>query len=148
MITLFLSLSACSLTPHSTLTVSDEVKVWRSQYRAEKPDDPFLPSVEKQTLQKGMSRVHVLLAWGRPKHRELQADRSAENWVYDLTEEPEIQPRKLAHLFFERQRDELVLVRWRLDRGYLYFVDPEKGDRFPTDIKGIPDLDAPKGRIP
>ncbi len=133
-----LGLGGCKRSAKAPIVLSPEHVALRAQYAESHPDDPFLDTIATQEILKGMTPTQVYLSWGRPVHRIKGADE--QKWIYEFTEDPEVQPKKVAHLFFERG----LLVRWFVDRSYIFLLDPESGSGGADDFRDLPDLRGSK----
>lgn len=120
---LILFLAGCSQMLQSPVQVESDIEEARETYAQGNPDDPLLPLILEQKIQKGMSPAEVFYSWGRPVHRFKGEDR--QNWIYEFSDDgsPDSQPKTITHLFFERN----VLVRWKHDRRYVYFGENDPG---------------------
>ena len=138
LITFLMGLSGCRRTLKAPMAVSPEVEPLRAKYATLYPDDPLMDSIHASTLHRGMSPTQVYVAWGRPLHR-FKTD-AGQKWIYEFSEDPESQPKTIAHLFFEDDE----LLRWKVDRGYVYFLEPESGGSGADEFRDLPDLGSPK----
>ena len=137
-LTFLLLLAGCQRSARAPITLSPEHLDLRMQYAQLHPEDPFLESIEGQEIRKGMNPTQVYLAWGRPIHR-FKA-KAEQKWVYEFTEDENVQPRLVAHLTFEKE----ALVRWRIEHSYVFFVDPETGTVEGDDFGDLRDLGGGK----
>jgi len=128
----------CRRQLRAPVNVDPAVLEIREQYAAMNPDDPFLDAIAEQKLRKGMSPTQVYLAWGRPVHRF--KGEGQQKWIYEFSEDPNTQPKTITHLFFEKEK----LVRWKVNRGYVYFLDPESAGDSADDLRDLPGLGSSK----
>ena len=133
-----LGLGACHQTLRAPVKIDPDIEEVRDKYRTLYPDDPYLVDIARSELRKGMSPTQVYVAWGLP----MQSSKSdkGRNWLYEFSSPPETQPKTVAHLFFEKDK----LVRWRVVRGYVYFLDPQSKSAAATEIKDLPSLSTSK----
>ena len=81
-----------------------------------------------------MNPTQVFLAWGRPLYRV--KSEGQQRWTYEFREGPQPQPRTLIYLFFRNAR----LVEWQVDRGHVYFSDPDAPRDSRDDFGDLPGL--------
>lgn len=135
---LIAGLSSCRKSLRAPVRIDPAIEKYRSNHEKDYPEDPFLPAIKRSEIHLGMSPLQVFLAWGRPVQRR-KGDHE-QMWIYEFSDDPEAQPKTIAHVFFE---DEL-LVRWKMDRGYVYFVEPDAGGVSADDFGDLPDAGSAK----
>lgn len=128
----------CQRSAKAPVQLDAELSDLRVQYAETYPDDPFLPTIAENRIVEGMGPTQVFLAWGRPVHR-FKGD-GAQKWIYEFSENAEAQPKTVAHLFFEHGE----LIRWKIDHGFVFFLDPETQADTPEDFGDLPGLGSPK----
>lgn len=124
--------SGCRRHLRYPMEVDARTETQRARFAKAHPDDPFLDAIGNREIHNGMSRTHVYLSWGRPMHRS--PTEQGEHWVYEYEEDPDIQPRKIVHLFFRED----TLVRWRVDRGYVFMGQASPTIESFDDIRDCP----------
>lgn len=135
---LLATLVGCRQSLRAPVEIDPEIVELRRQYATTNQSDPFLEAMADGEVRRGMNPTQVFLTWGRPLYRVKGEDR--QRWTYEFREGPRPQPRTLIYLFFRDER----LVEWQVDRGHVFFSDPDSPGESPDDFGDLPGLTPDK----
>ncbi|MBN2172161.1 MAG: outer membrane protein assembly factor BamE [Candidatus Krumholzibacteriota bacterium] len=135
---LLLALTGCRQSLRAPVAIDPEIEQLRRQYASSNQNDPFLENMDRSEVRRGMNPTQVFLAWGRPLYRVKSEHQ--QRWTYEFREGPLPQPRTLIYLFFRDTR----LVEWQVDRGHVFFSDPDTPRESRDDFGDLPGLNTGK----
>jgi len=124
--------SSCVRSLKAPMALDPALQEMCDDYLRLNPDDPFLEQIKAQKLTKGMNPTQVFLSWGRPLYREKSGD--SQRWLYEFDVEQLMLPKRVAELFFEKGS----LHDWRLKRGFVFYIDPDRHDESVPPCVDIP----------